>query len=281
MAAIADLSDLLNRSSGGASGAPENIFFYKVARVAGAAAPAAIAGRMHSLWQYEGFPSAGSVPGAGEIPTNSTAGAIPFTNASAGFEKWMTQIAAGSLGAGTLILYDRLFQEGGFVANINTDQTVQGDPASPAITRNTSGVGNIMFAEITTIIGTTGATLSAEYVSDTDVTASSAVAFGATGFREVTRVQILPMTGGHKGVKSVKKIILSASTGTAGAFNIVIGRPLAWIPIGVAGATGWRDFTTGLPGIPKIDDNACLAFLWFSGSTTAPEIFGTISTIQA
>lgn len=281
MAAIADLSDLLNRSSGGASGAPENIFFYKVPRVAGAAAAATILGRMHSLWRYEGMPSAGTTPTNGEIPTNSTSGSIPFTNASAGFEKWMTHISAGSNVPGTLVLYDRLFHESGFNPNITTEQTVQGNPASPAITRNTSGIGNIMFAEINTAVGSTARTLTVEYVSDTDVVASSSVQLGATSFAEANRVQILPMQGGHKGVKSVRKLKMNLGTGTAGNFSIVIGQPLAWIPIGVAGAVGWRDFTTGLPGIPKINDNACLCFLWLTSSTTAPEIFGAISTIQA
>ena len=62
MAAIADLSDLINRSTGGNSGTPDNLFFFKRARVAGAAATAPIAGRPASLWTYDGQPSAGTAP---------------------------------------------------------------------------------------------------------------------------------------------------------------------------------------------------------------------------
>jgi hypothetical protein len=40
MAAITDLSDLINRQSGGNSGTPESVFFFKVPRVAGVAATA-------------------------------------------------------------------------------------------------------------------------------------------------------------------------------------------------------------------------------------------------
>jgi len=281
MGNIQDLSDLINRASGGASGAPENIFFFKVGRIGGAVAGTPVAGRTHSIWQYEGMPSGGTTPSVGEIPTKNTSGAIPFTNASAGFEKWMTQIASTGSVAGTLLLYDRLFHDGGFNATATTDQTVQGDPVSPEITRNVRGTGNIMFAEIVTIVGTTSVSLSAEYVNDEGVTASSYVNIGATGFREATTVRPIPLVGGHSGVRAVKKIKLSATTGTAGSFNIVIGRPLAWIPIGLAGAAGWRDYTTGLPGIPKIEDDACLAFLWISSAATVPEFFGTISMIQA
>ena len=40
MAAIADLSELINLQTGGNNGNPENIFYHKVGRVAGAAATA-------------------------------------------------------------------------------------------------------------------------------------------------------------------------------------------------------------------------------------------------
>ena len=277
MGNVTDLSDLLNRSSGGASGAPENIFFFKIARVGGAAAAATVTGRLNSFWRYEGSPGAGEIPTTAENPSKSTSGAIVFTNASAGFEKWITHIAAGSLNAGTLILYDRLAQVGGFDSTLTTEQTVN----TPSLTRNTNAIGNIMFAEIHSQLGATNRNLTVEYVSDGDVTASSTVQMGATSFREVNRVLMLPVAGGHRGVKTVNKLVLNGSTGTAGNFSIVIGRPLAWVPIGVAGGTGWRDFTTGLPGLPKIDDNACLSFLWLASTTVAPEIFGALSTIQA
>ena len=81
MAAITDLSDLINRQTGGNSGTPENIFFHKVPRVAGVAATAPIAGRSASLWEYDGMPAKGAVPTSGAIPDRTTQGAIPFTAA--------------------------------------------------------------------------------------------------------------------------------------------------------------------------------------------------------
>lgn len=278
MAAITDLSDLINRSTGGNSGTPENLWFQKVARVAGAAATAPIAGRPASLWTYDGIPGGGSAPGAVAIPTSSTNGAIPFTDPGGGRTKWLTQAFATGLVGGTLVLYDRLLHQSNLSGTTTTAQTVGG-----TITRNTGGDGNIAWIEIYTIIGTTATTVTMEYTNQagTGSRVTAAVAIGGTGFREVTRCIMMPLVAGDTGIQSVQNIDLLASTTTAGAMGITIGHPIAYIGIGAPGAPGWRDFTTGLPGIPDIEAGACLSLLWYPQSTTAPELFGSLATIEA
>jgi hypothetical protein len=282
MAAIADLSALINRMSGGNSGTPENEWFYVSGRASGAAATATITGRWCSLWTYDKSYGTGAAPGAAAVPTNATTGALPITNPGGGRQKWLVQAACNSLTSGTVLLYDRLLHVSGFNGTLTTAQTVQGASPSPAITRNTSGVGNFAFYEIYTIIGTTGTTLTMTYTNQSDVnTRTSTINIGATNFREVSRAQFIPLASGDTALKAIDKIQLAASTTTAGNFGITMGRPLAYLPIGVAGGTGWRDFTTGLPGIPEIDTNACLSFLWLPSSTTPTELFGCLSTIEA
>ena len=61
MAALPDLSAIVNRQSGGNNGNPDNRFPFKVPRIAGDAATAPIAGLWHSLWRYEGMPAAGAI----------------------------------------------------------------------------------------------------------------------------------------------------------------------------------------------------------------------------
>jgi hypothetical protein len=55
---------------------------------------------------------------------------------------------------------------------------------------------------------------------------------------------------------------------------------LAWIPVGAAGTAGWRDYTTGLPGIPVINPDACLALMFIPAAATAPEVWGCFATIE-
>jgi hypothetical protein len=278
MAAITDLSDLINRSTGGNSGTPENLFFHKQARIAGAAATAPIGGRPSSLWLYDGQPCAGAVPTTVAVPTNATNGTLKQTTPGGSREKWLTQFWATGFVSGTLLLYDRLLHIGGLDATVTTEQTVGG-----TITRNTGGVGNFVFAEIYTTIGTTARTITMNYTNQagTDSRTSAAVAIGSTSFREATRCIFLPLQSGDSGVQEVAGVTLSASTGTAGEFGVTIGKPIAYAPIGVGGGCGFRDFTTGLPGLPLIDDDAALALIWFAVAGTTPEFFGGASFIEA
>lgn len=282
MAAITDISDLINLSTGGSSGAPENLWWFKSARVSGAAAANNIAGRMTSLWQYEGSYGAGSAPTTGAIPTNATAGAIPFTSPAVSKQKWLTQYGGTANVSGTLILYDRLFHIGNLSGTVTTAQTVQGAVPSPALTRNTGGVGNMVFYEIYTQVGTTATTLTISYTDNDGNTGqtSPAVTFGGTNFREVQAIRRIPLLAGDKGVRAVASATVLATTGTAGAFGITIAKPIAYLPLNSTGILGFRDYATGLPGIPEIDSAACLSLMWVANTTTPPEPFGCTSFVE-
>lgn len=281
MAAITDLSDLIHRQSGGSNGSPNNLFFHKVPRTGGAAAVAPIIGRGCSLWRYDGTPASGAIPASAAIPTLATTGAIPFVAPGGSRDLHLIGASVTPLTAGVYLLYDRLMHVGGLSGTSTASQTVQGAaPGTPAITRNTGGAGNIAWYEIYTIIGTTATTLTMSYTDQDGNSASSTINIGGTGFREVSRAQRIPLATGDTGIRSIQSVQLTATTGTAGSFGITLARPLAWIPVGAAGTAGWRDYTTGLPGIPTIDPNACLALMFIPAAATAPELFGTLATVE-
>lgn len=281
MPALADLSALINRMTGGNSGNPENLFLFKAGRIAGAAATAPIAGRGCSLWQYDGMPAGGAVPGAAAVPTRTTQGALPFTPAGGSRDKQLIGAGISSSVAGVYLLYDRLFHIGGLSGTVTTAQTVQGThPGTPALARNTGGEGNIAWYEIYTLIGNTTANLTMSYTDQSGNASTSTINIGATNFREATRAQIIPLAADDTGIRSVQSVQLSASTGTAGNFGITIARPIAWIPVGAAGSGGWRDYTTGMPGIPTIDPDACLALHFVPAAAAAPEIMLALGTVE-
>lgn len=278
MAALSGLSDLINRQSGGNNGNPDNLFFHKTSRVAGATATTPILGRDHSLWQYEGIPSGGAIPTIAEIPSRTTIGAMPFTAPIASQEKLLISAGITSTVAGIYTLYDRLFHIGGLNAAITTDQPIQG---STVLTRNTGGIGNIAFYEIYSQIGATSATLTMTYTNQAGVAGrASTINLGGTGFREATRMQRIPLASGDTGIRAIEKIALSASTGVAGNFGITLVQSLAWQSVPLAGLMGWRDYTIGLPGIPSIHPNACLSYVFRAGAATAPEIFGCLAFVE-
>lgn len=280
MTAIVDLSDIINLQSGGGAGPPENIFFHKSGRVAGAA-PTLVSSREHSMWLFDGMPSGGSAPGAAAVPTRTTTGAIPFSAPGGSREKWLISAGLYANIPGVYLLYDRLFHISGLSGTSTADQSVQGSPASPALTRNTNGAGNIVFYEIYGLLGATSTTLTMTYTDqDGNSGATTTVNIGGNGFREAYRAQRIPLAAGDSGVRAVEKVKLTASTGTVGDFGITIARPLAWLAVGSIASAGWRDYTTGLPGIPLIDPNACLSILSGPNGTSGPEIFGILGTVE-
>ncbi len=281
MAALTDLSDLINRQSGGNSGTPSNLFWHKVPRVAGVAATVPVIGRAASLWTYDGTPASGAVPTVGAIPDRTTTGALPFLVATGGRDTHLIGANVTPLTAGVYLLYDRLYHIGGLSGTSTADQTVQDSPASPALTRNTGGEGNIAWYEVYTLLGATGTTLTMTYTNQAGTgSQTSTINIGATNFREVTRAQRIPLAAGDTGIRAIEKVKLTATTGTLGNFGITIAQPLAWLPVGAAGTAGWRDYTTGLPGIPVPDPDACLAWMFIPAAATAPELWGCFATVE-
>jgi hypothetical protein len=279
MGALVDLSDVINRITGGNSGTPDNLFFHKDARVDSAAATAAVAGRLTSLWMYEGTPAGGAAPGAVAAPDNTTDGALKQADPGGGRQKWLLGVAASALTTGTLIVYDRLLHISGLSGTNAGAQTVGG-----TLTRytGTASVGNQIWVEVYTAIGATARTITASYTDQGGNSATStATAIGGTGLNEAQRIIPLPLASGDTGVRAVADVTLSATTGTAGDFGVSIVRPLAIIPLAMTGVGSVRDFVSGLPSIIEVQTDACLAFAWLAQGTTAPQVFGSLHMIEA
>jgi hypothetical protein len=288
--ALTNLSDIVNRVTGGNSGTPEHLWFTRKDRLQGGAAPVAtVAGRLTSLWGWAGVPSGidistptGSVsttPGTGVNPTRASSGALKQANPGGGRQKWLLGMEVVSNQVGALLLYDRLMQVSGLSGTSTGTQTI----TSGTITRNTGGDGNQLYAEVYTAIGATATTITASYTNQANVSGKTtvAVAIGGAGYQEVGRMVQLPLAAGDTGVKSVQNVTLVATTGTTGDFGITIARPLCFDAVGQVGAGFPRDMITGLPSLPEIVTDAALALAWLASGTTAPEIFGAIHSIEA
>lgn len=277
MAAIADLSDLVNRMTGGASGTPENLWLQKQPRRAGAAPATPIAGRWISLWMYDGQPAAGAAPGAVAVPTNATNGSLKQADPGGGREKWLVGLGLAGLAPGTVMLYDRLLHISGLNGTTTTAQAVGG-----TLTRYTNGVGNMIAIEIYTQIGATGTTVTAEY-TDQGGTASQVtptIVIGNTGFREAERMLWFPLASGDSGVQAVANVDLLATTGTAGDFGVTVAHPLGYAEIAATGMGPWRSFIDG-QGIVEIETGACLALAFLANGTGLIDLMGAVSMVEA
>jgi hypothetical protein len=284
MSSLVNLSDYLVQRT---SGLYEDLWWMRAGAVAGAALTTPVAGYEHSLWVCDGQPATGATPTTAVVPTNATAGSLQQSDPGGGRQKWLSALEAftsqnvsSTAATGTLTLYDRLLQIGGLSASNTGAQTVQSS-GSPALTRYTDGLGNEIWVEINTQIGTVATTITASYTNENGSThTTQAVTFGGTNFREKTRLIRLPLAAGDKGVKAIASVTVLADTTTAGDFGVVVAHPLATLEVMTAATSSFRPFTAGQPGLIEILTGACLALVWLSRGTAVPNITGVLHMVE-
>jgi hypothetical protein len=286
VAEFADLSEVINRTTGGNSGTPVTYQFIKNGRHNAAAAVAPVAGRWTDLGPMEGSPAAawaGTVPAAEASCDRTTTGALGQANPGGGRELYIVSGGA-SLGpaAGLLMVYDKLAIVGqtdsavALSGTVTTAQVLTLDPPARANTTSTTTIGNEIWVGISTQIGTTLTTGTCDYNDqDNNATATSATfQIGGTGLREQHRLIPVPLATGDTGVKQVDNIDLAASTTTAGQLYVMLLRPVCFIPVPVAGQATFIDFLTGIPngkGIKVLTD-ASLHLAFLSAGTAVPQV---------
>jgi len=90
----------------------------------------------------------------------------------------------------------------------------------------------------------------------------------------------LPLQSGDSGIASVQNINFNA-TMTSGVMNLIICKPLAFLPITTVGVAAERDFVNMLPSMPRIYDGACLNWALYAGAAVPinTSYFGHIDTV--
>lgn len=224
-----------------------------------------VAARFSSFWGITPF--GGATPGAAAVPTNSTAGAMGQGNSSGTMR--LAQVLSSLGSPGYIMICDRLLHNGGLSALTTGAQTVGGG----SVTRNTSGLGNFLAAEIYTQVGTTQTTITASYTNEfgNSGRTTQATLFGNTGLREVQRMIPLPLQQGDRGVQACASLSLVASTLTAGSFGATIYQPLFGMPVPSLGGQPLLYDSVELccASIPQIVSNACLFYVMVANTTTS------------
>jgi hypothetical protein len=235
-------------------------------------------GSYQSSWLGVGFPGAGATPpaynaGAGYTSDNTTTGAIPYTDAST--QNYLARVSATSTIAGTLILVDRLWSCSGMGYALGT-YTVTTPGSLPArITDN--GVGCQLWVENNNIAaGAASGTLTANYKNPGN-SAEAGVIPAVVSAPVIGQMQPVPLQAGATGVMSLVSVVTSA-TWTSGTFGMCIVDPIATIPVPLAGVGVTVDWAN--LGLPPIQADACLMFIWQGGATTAAQVIVKLDIID-
>lgn len=227
-----------------------------------------VAARTFSSWRAAGFPAAGAAPTTAAAPTEATTGAWGQIDSS-GTQRILRVVLSWSTAGGLFTIADRLSHQGGLSGTVTTAQTTNLPTA--ALTRRTGGVGVMMGLEVYTQIGATGTTASASYTNQAGTAARTTpgVTFGNTGFREASRLIVMPLQVGDTGVRAVASVTVVATTGIAGAFGVTLFYPLVSIPIFEDIHDDVEALIDGGTWFPQVETDACLMGVYhISGSST-------------
>lgn len=248
---------------------------------AGTAQPAA--GYWFSRWMNAGRPGAGAAPAVGlngEQVSRAFAGAVAYSNAATGKQKYLSGLELQATGTGAHVLYDRLWQNSGLVV---TTTTAQPFVAVPIPARDLNGAGNghgvEPWLEVYVATGNAAAISTGASISYTN---EQGVA-GRTGI--ITTIPLTTVAGtsipitlqsGDQGVRSVDSVTLG-TTLVSGSVGIVLRRRLASINMAVGNQGDFRGF---MDIGQKLHDDMALEFLQLSISAAAQHVFGSVMTIE-
>jgi hypothetical protein len=250
-----------------------------------------VAGRAFSSWlQGAGFPPVGVAPTTAAVPTAATAGSLKGGNGdnlynSSGTRRIVKCVIdhAPTVAAGGMVtIVDRLSHQGGLSGASAVAQTTNLPTA--ALTRYTTGVGVQIGLEIYAQIGTTPTTVTTSY-TDTVPTAgriNPAATIGNTGFREASRIIVLPLASGDVGVTSVQSVTLAASTLTAGNFGVTLFYPLVHIALDdILSIRGMVDALHGFGcWFPEVKSDACLHFIYHTAGAVTGIMQGDVQIAE-
>ena len=175
--------------------------------------------------------------------------------------------------AGTLVLADRLWHNGGFTITSTAAQTVT-SATFPARDANgsTNGEGVLLGLEISAAAGAAAPTITVSYTNQDGTS-------GRTGTNSVATANSpsagaffpIGLQAGDRGVRSVQSLTLSASW-VSGTMNLVAYRPLAFVDATSTCVVGIVDPVTG--GLPRLYNGVVPYIYYISTAAATPTLGG-------
>ena len=243
-----------------------------------------IAGQFHSLWRSNGQPGLGGTPGAAAIPTDTTLGAIKFTQQT-GPSKSYLSILEGlcTNNSTTLELHDRIMHNGGLNGTLATPQNVVADVhANLPLFNIAERIGNADYSDLTWWIewyidtGSTAVTVTVN-VTYNDGTTGNLTGISLGIIRRTSFMQPLntfvPIDSTGKYICCVNSLTLSATTGGQGNFGITCTKHIASLYKPLANARFTSDWAN--LGLPLIPNQACLSLIQLAGATSTGAVRAT------
>lgn len=242
-----------------------------------------VAGRPASLWTLTGAPGPATpnttLAGANRTSTGGlVAGQIPHFDPGAG-NAYLARLQAMASQAGTLLLCDRLWDNGGFTITATTAQALT-QPTLPARdnTGTTAGDGVLVAVEVSAATGAGTPTLTLAYTNSAATAGRSATNLDPTvSTSAIGAFYRIGLQAGDTGVQSVQSLTLSA-TWTSGTINLVAYRVLAALELCAGNVPNAIDAMTG--GFPQLANGVVPFLVFIPSTTTATNVSGSYTETQ-
>jgi hypothetical protein len=245
--------------------------FFKVAP-----ANAQAAGSWQRLWTGVGSPGPGAEPAATPGSTyTQVAGSMNWPNVSTDLAYLVTLGAAANQNC-TLMLYDRLAGVSGLSLAATGAKTVN----SSALPRYSGAAAAAVQAwlEITTATTTTAPVVNLNsYTNEAGVTgrAGGNITFPAAATVLHAMIGPMPLQAGDKGIRSVEVGLNVGTAAAAGACNLILLRPLAYLPL-IANQWNERDLILQLGALPRVFDGASLGLAILASGAVTTTVWGKV-----
>jgi len=248
-----------------------------------AVTPTLVAGKPQSLWGLGGNPGAGSFDTtlAGVALSSTSAqvnGQVNFVDPVSG-NTYLQRLQGQATIAGTLILADRLWHNGGFTITSATAQTVNSAtwPARDN-TGTTNGASVLLGLEISSAAGAAAPTITVAYTNSAGTGSRSATnSFPTANSPAAGSFFPIGLQAGDIGVRSVQTLTLSVSW-VSGTMNLVAYRPIAALELTAAQVPNAVDALTS--GFPRLFNGTVPFFIFIPSTTTASNISGSVVWTQ-
>ncbi len=232
-----------------------------------------------SFWTCIGSPGPGATPATTPGDTHTgTAGGMEFPNRSTD-QKFLTRFTCGSTNGGTAMLYDRLASVSGISIASTGNKTVN----SGSLPRysGTAAKGVQCWLEVTTATTTTNPLISVNSYTDED--GNTGQAGGSRNFTQaacgIGSMFRMGVAAGTRGFRSVETINVATASAT-GVVNVVLLRPIAFVPIISSSSFASRDFIVSVQQYLRIFDGATLGLAFLSSSNALSiSLWGCIRAI--
>ncbi len=243
-----------------------------------ASATAKAAGTWQSLLTAAGQPGAGVYPGASaawSVQNSARAGAIPFVNGAGAAKSYLARLEAAGATAGTLIIYDRLAETGSLPINANGTTAL----TAAALTRPDALGGDVeLWLEWITPSSNHAGSIGMTYTNQAGTAGRLVAATALQAVSVAGQMQPMLLASGDTGVRSVQDVTISGTTFTSGAYQLVLLRRVAEMPMPLANAAQDRDpFALGLP---EIYNDACLMMMVLASTTATGVIQAACNIAQ-